>query len=52
MPLKEGKSREVIAENIRELKKSGMPHEQAVAAAMREAEKHGYKRGKKKKGSD
>ena len=45
MPLKKGKSKKVIAENIRELKASGRPHKQAVAIALSTA------RGKKNKKS-
>lgn len=37
MPLKGGKSRKVVAENIREMMGSGHPQKQAVAAAMRKA---------------
>ena len=44
MPLLKGKSQRVISHNIREMEKAGHPHDQAVAAAMRQA--HG-KGGKK-----
>ena len=39
MPLLNGNSRSVIAENIRELKKTGRSEDQAVAIAMKEAKK-------------
>lgn len=45
MPLKRGSDRETISDNIRELRHSGRPQRQAVAAAMREA---GKSRGKRK----
>ena len=37
MPLKKGKSKKVISENIREMQASGHPHRQAVAAALHTA---------------
>lgn len=37
MPLEKGKSRKVIRKNIREMKDSGRPQKQAVAAALRQA---------------
>lgn len=37
MPLKSGSSRETISENIREMRESGHPERQAVAAAMSNA---------------
>jgi hypothetical protein len=37
MPLKSGRSRAVISANIRELEAAGHPHDEAVAAAMRQA---------------
>ena len=35
IPLKSGKSKKVVSQNIREMVKSGHPQKQAVAAAMR-----------------
>lgn len=46
MPLKSGKSKEVIAENIKELIAAGHSHEQAIAIALHTA--HGEKKPKKK----
>lgn len=46
MPLKKGKSRKVISENISELRHSGRPEKQSIAIAMSEA---GLSKKKKKK---
>ena len=37
MPLKEGKSNEVISENIRTQRHEGVPRKQAIAIALRMA---------------
>ena len=37
MPLKPGKSKAIISQNIREMVAAGHPQKQAVAAAMRTA---------------
>lgn len=42
MPLRSGKSKQVISNNIKEMMKAGHPQKQAVAAALAKA------RGKKK----
>ena len=42
MPLRKGKSQQVISSNIKEMVKAGRPRAQAVAAALSKA------RGKKK----
>jgi hypothetical protein len=52
MPLMHGKSRQVIGENISEMKRSGHSEAQAVAASLNQARKSGAKipkKGKKKK---
>ena len=46
MPLKEGRSKKVLSENIAELRRSGRPVKQAVAIAYSQAKK---KKKKKKK---
>lgn len=49
MPLKKGKSKETVSENIREMMASGHPQVQSVAAALSTARKSGAKLPKKKK---
>jgi hypothetical protein len=51
MPLKKGKSKKVVGENIREMVKSGHPQKQAVAASLRNAKESGglAHKGKRKK---
>ena len=47
IPLLKGSSREVIGENIRELRNTGRPEDQAIAIAMNTAGKARPKKGKK-----
>ena len=51
MPLKKGKSRKVIGENIKEMEASGHPRNQSVAASLSKARKSGAKIPKKSKNS-
>jgi len=48
MPLKPGKSKKVISENIREMMHSGHPQKQAIAAAYANA-RRGKKHHRKKR---
>jgi hypothetical protein len=48
MPLKKGKSKKVIGNNISELRRSGYPEKQSVAIAMNKAGKS--KKAKRAKG--
>lgn len=53
MPLKSGKSKKVVSENIVEMIESGHPRKEAVAASLSKARASGAKipmKGKKKKG--
>ena len=48
MPLKKGKSREVIGENIKEMEASGHSRKQSIAASLNNARKSGARISKKK----
>jgi hypothetical protein len=48
MPLRKGKSKEVISGNIREMVASGHPRKQAIAAALNQASQ-GRKRKRSKR---
>lgn len=49
MPLKKGKSKQVISQNIEEMIAAGYPQDQAVAAALNTARKSGASIPRKKK---
>jgi hypothetical protein len=49
MPLKEGRSADIIAANIRELRNAGYSQDQAVAIAYKKAGKSNKKRKRGKK---
>jgi len=42
-PLRKGTSKKIISANIKEMKKSGHPQSQSVAAALTQARKSGAK---------
>jgi len=46
MPLKRGKSKKIVSENISELRHSGYPQKQAIAIALNEKRRNGKKRTK------
>ncbi len=48
MPLKKGKSKKVVSENIRELRHSGYGEKQSVAIAMSKAGKSRKKKKRRK----
>jgi hypothetical protein len=49
MPLKKGKSKKVVSQNIKEMMHSGYPQKQAIAASLSSARKSGAKTSKRKK---
>lgn len=48
MPLKKGKSKKVVGENISEMEHSGYPPKQAIAASLNKARESGAKIAKPK----
>lgn len=50
MPLKKGKSKKVISENISELRHFGYPQKQSIAIAIRNARKSKNKNKNRKSG--
>lgn len=49
MPLKRGRSRKTVSENVRELMDAGYPQKQAVAIALERAGKAKKQRGQQRK---
>lgn len=49
MPLKKGKSKKIIGENIAEMERAGHPRKQAIAASLNEARESGAKIPKPKR---
>lgn len=52
MPLKKGKSKKVVSENISELRGAGYKPKQALAIALDSARKSGKKKPKPSKGKN
>lgn len=52
MPLKKGRSKSTIGQNIREMEAAGHPHRQAVAASLSQARKSGAKLPKHRKSQE
>jgi len=50
MPLRKGRSRATVASNIREMKASGYPQRQAVAAALNTARRSRRSRRRARRG--
>ncbi len=49
-PLKKGKGKKVVSENISEMMHGGFPQKQAIAASLSQARRSGANIPKKKKG--
>ena len=52
MPLKKGRSKETVSQNIKEMMKAGHPQKQAVAASLDQARKSGAKLPKHRKSQE